>query len=58
MLMAWTRGETVEVVGRKWSESTYVLMAGLTTLPDGLTTEYERRKEFRNDSEVYSPRHN
>lgn len=33
-------------------------MAGLTGFPDGLNTEYERKKEFQNDSEVYSLRHN
>lgn len=58
MLMVWIRGEIVEVVGRKCSEFIYVLMVGLIIFFDGLIIEYERRKEFRNDFEVYSSRYN
>lgn len=46
------------MVRRKWLEYRCVLMAGLTGFPDGLNTEYERKKELQNDSEVYSLRHN
>lgn len=44
-------------VGKEVVGAGCVLIAGLTGLPDGLNTEGETKKEFKNDSEIYSPRH-